>query len=138
MRFATKKKRAATKRLVAARPARRISPARETLRGLIATREALVTDGALQICLAIATVTNLVTVDAAQDPFVVTPNDLFNRKFNDNKVGMSNLQMPIFKANLAVLLPQIPADIAQIADNAGLEIGDVGDFVADALVGAGQ
>lgn len=93
-----------------------------------------VTDGALQLCLALTSVTNLVTVDAAAEPFAVTPEDLFERTFDDPRVGVSHQQMPIFKANLAGLLPRsVAPEIARIADHAGLLIGDVADLVAAAL-----
>ncbi|MBM3795008.1 MAG: hypothetical protein FJW31_13270 [Acidobacteria bacterium] len=93
-----------------------------------------VTDGALQVCFALASVTNLVTVDAAAEPFAVAPDDVFARTFDDLRVGLSHQQMPIFKANLAGLLPRpLAPDVARIADDAGLAIGDVADFIAAAL-----
>jgi hypothetical protein len=94
-------------------------------------------DGALEVCLAIASVTTLVTVDASEEPFAVDPPDLFQRRFCDDRVGLSDRQMPIFKANLGALLPQVAVDIARIADNAQIQIGDLSDFVADALADSG-
>jgi len=121
-------------------PAAGVKPAAATalLKKMIAAKEAVITDGALQVCRAIAAVTNLVTVDATKDPFEVCPADLFERTFDDPKVGMSNEQMSSFKDNLTQLLPQISGAISEIADNAGLRIGDVADFVTDALVAGGN
>ena len=79
-------------------------------------------------------VTNLVTIDLTRTPPKIVPANLGALTFNDAKVGMSNGQMPIFKGNLAALLPEIGADIAQIPDNAGLQIGKVADFVRLSLL----
>jgi hypothetical protein len=103
--------------------------ARETLAALIKEREAIVTDGALQVVIAIASVTTLVTVDTTQDPPVFQPEDLGALTFGDPRVGLTDAGVAIFKANLKVLLPQIEDDIDQIPDNANLIIGDVARFV---------
>ncbi len=121
-----------------ARRRARPAAAGSVLKRMIAAREAVVTDGALQVCQAVAAVTSLVTVDATKTPFTVKPPDLFERKFNDPKVAISNEQMSIFKDNLTRLLPQIAGPISQIADNADLLIGDVSDFVMDALLSKGN
>jgi hypothetical protein len=91
-------------------------------------------DGSLQIALAIASVTTLVTVDTRQDPPAITPEDLGMLTFNDPAVGMTDEQVAIFKSNLEILLPQIAADIAEIPDNANQNIGDVAQFIQLALV----
>jgi len=103
--------------------------ARETLAALIRKKEAAVTDGAIQIVIAIASVTTLVTVDTTQDPPVFDPSDLGSLTFGDPRVGLTDQGVAIFKANLKTLLPQISADIDQIPDNANLNIGDVARFV---------
>jgi hypothetical protein len=105
------------------------SDARETLAALITKKEAEVTDGAIQVVIAIASVTTLVTVDTTQDPPVFDPPDLGTLTFNDPRVGMTDHGVAIFKANLKILLPQIADDIDQIPDNANLNIGDVARFV---------
>jgi hypothetical protein len=103
--------------------------ARTTLAALIRKKEAAVTDGALQIVIAVASVTTLVTVDTTQQPPVFDPPDLGSLTFGDPRVGLSDQGVAIFKANLKILLPQIAGDIDQIPDNANLNIGDVARFV---------
>src|ERR1700721_1097354 len=95
-----------------------------TINNLIATKQAAVgpKDGRLEVALAIAATTALVTVDASTTPFTTNPDDLFDRTFDDPKVGISDDQMAVFKANLTVLLPEITDDIAQIPENAALPI----------------
>src|SRR6266567_8562370 len=104
---------------------------------LIAAKQASLEpdDGRLQVALAIAATTNLVTVDTTTTPFETDPNDLFDRTFNDQKVGLSDDQMAVFKANLTVLLPSIASDIDQIPENAALPIEKVARFVKLALLG---
>ena len=103
--------------------------AHATLAALIKTKEAVVTDGAIQIVIAIASVTTLVTVDTSQDPPAFEPSDLGTLTFGDPRVGMTDQGVAIFKANLKILLPQIADDIDQIPDNASLNIADVARFV---------
>jgi hypothetical protein len=108
--------------------------AQARLESLISEREAVVGDGSLQVVIAIASVTTLVTVDTAQNPPVVTPGNLGALTFNDPQVGMSNAQVAIFKANLKLLLPQISADIDLIPDNANLQIAQVAKLVRLSLL----
>ena len=103
---------------------------------LISDKERAIGDGSLQVILAIASVTSLVTVDTSTTPPTLQPPDLGQRTFNDVKVGMSNTQMAIFKANLTTLLPEIAVDIARIPENAALKIADVAKFVRLALLAA--
>jgi hypothetical protein len=103
--------------------------AREALAALIRKKEAAVTDGAIQVVIAIASVTSLVTVDTTQDPPAFDPPDLGSLTFGDPRVGLTDEGVAIFKANLKILLPQIADDIDQIPDNANLNIGDVARFV---------
>jgi len=95
-------------------------------------------DGRLEVALAIAATTALVTVDASTSPFTTAPDDLFDRTFNDSKIGISDDQMPVFKANLAVLLPDIAGDIDKIPDNAALPIEKVAEFVRLSLLAHGK
>ncbi len=122
-----KKKRSTSRS--AARETTPAASARETLAALIRKKEAVITDGAIQIVIAIASVTTLVTVDTTQDPPVFDPEDLGSLTFGDPRVGMTDQGVAIFKANLKILLPQIADDIDQIPDNANLNIGDVARFV---------
>ena len=108
--------------------------AQARVEALISEREAVVGDGSLQVVIAIASVTTLVTVDTTQDPPVVTPGNLGALTFNDPQVGMSNAQVAIFKANLKLLLPQISADIDLIPDNANLQIAQVAKLVRLSLL----
>ena len=96
----------------------------------------VVGDGSLQIALAIASVTTLVTVDSTQNPPVISPKDLGMLAFNDPAVGMTDEQVAIFKANLEIMLPEIAADIRRIPDNANQNIGDVAQFIQLALIAA--
>lgn len=95
-------------------------------------------DGAFEVALAIAAVTDLVTVDATTTPFSTDPDDLFDRTFNDAKVGIDDNQMNIFKANLALQLPEIKADINNIPENSNEKIGDVAEFIRLSLLQAGS
>jgi hypothetical protein len=106
------------------------------LDGMITAKQASMgpKDGQLQIALAIAATTTLVTVNTTSIPFSVDPDDLFDLTFSDAKVGISDDQMPVFKANLTVLLSEITSDIAQIPENASLPIGKVADFVRLSLL----
>jgi len=113
----------------AARESRPAPSARETLAALIREKEARVTDGAIQVVIAIASVTTLVTVDTTQDPPIFDPDDLGTLTFGDPRVGLTDDGVAIFKANLKNLLPQIASDIDQIPDNSNLNIGDVARFV---------
>lgn len=107
------------------------------LRDMIAAKKAKLADGSLEVALAIASITQLVTVDATTDPFSIDPDDLFTLTFNDPKVGLDDDDIAIFKANLAVLLPSIAGDIAEIEENANVDIGLVVDFVTVSLLAAG-
>jgi hypothetical protein len=89
-------------------------------------------DGRLEVALAIARTSDLVTV-VAQPPSV-DPSDLFDRAFNNNKVGIDDGQMSIFKAELDKLLPEITSDIDRIPENANQIIEDVAEFVRLALL----
>jgi hypothetical protein len=140
-------------RLEASRPSRRISMSNRTagakpkvpehiatINTLIATKQAAVgpKDGRLEVALAISATTALVTVDASTTPFSTNPDDLFDRTFNDAKVGISDDQMAIFKANLTVLLPEITDDIAQIPENSALPIEKVAELVRLSLLAASK
>lgn len=109
---------------------------REELAALIREKESVVTDGALQVVIALASVTSLVTVDTTQDPPVFEPSDLASRTFDDPQVGLDDSGVAVFKANLRILLPQIADDIGQIPDRAGLNIGEVARFVQLSLMTA--
>ena len=102
---------------------------REVMAALIKKKQESVTDGAIQVVMAIASVTSLVTVDTTQDPPAFDPDDLGTLTFGDPRVGLTNEQVAIFKANLKILLPTITDDIDEIPDNADLNIGDVAKFI---------
>jgi hypothetical protein len=92
-----------------------------------------VKDGRLEIALAIARTSDLVTVDDSTQPFTVDPDDLFDWPFNDNRVGIDDGQMSIFKAELEKLLPEIKGDIDGIPENSNILIKDVVKTIRDAL-----
>ena len=91
------------------------------------------TDGRLEVCQAIAATSTLVTVDVSQTPFRTVPRDLPLRKFGDEKVGISDAQMEIFKAHLKELLDSIPSAIDGIANDASQTVASVQQIVALAL-----
>ena len=90
-------------------------------------------DGRLEVATAIADTTDLVTVDPTTDPFTTDPEDLFDRRFNDDQVGIDDNQMRIFKATLDELLPEISREIERIPNNSNVLIEDVAEFVMLAL-----
>lgn len=90
-------------------------------------------DGRLEVATAIADTTELVTVDPTTTPITIIPDDLFDRRFNDNRVGIDDNQMRLFKSSLEALLPEIERDIERIPENSNLLIDDVGEFVRLAL-----
>lgn len=106
------------------------------LNKLIAGKQASLTpkDGRLELALAIASTTNLVTVDTTAVPFTTNPDDLFDRTFDDKMVGISDDQMPVVKANLSVFLPEIANDISEIPDNAATPIEKVAEFIRLSLL----
>ena len=116
-------------RLKAKRETTSASGARDVMAALIKKKQESVTDGAIQVVMAIASVTSLVTVDTTQDPPAFDPDDLGSLTFGDPRVGLTNEGVAIFKANLKILLPTIAADIDEIPDNANLNIGDVAKFI---------
>jgi len=86
-------------------------------------------DGRLEVVTAIADTTDLVTLDPTTEPPTVEPEDLFDLTFNDNRVGIDDEQMRLFKASLEELLPEITSDIERIPNNANLVIDNVAEFV---------
>jgi len=110
------------------------------LDALIASRQAAVApkDGRLEVALAIASISSLVTVDASAHPFTTDPDDLFDRTFNDKGVGISDDQMSAFKANLTRLLPEITTDISQLPENANMSIEKIAEFVRLSLLAAAK
>ena len=90
------------------------------------------TDGSLEVCEAIAAVSGLVTIVSAE-PLKVNPLRLFLLPFNDEKVGISDDQMRVFKARLKALLPSIPSAIDGIAEDSSQIVGDVHQIVLLAL-----
>ena len=90
-------------------------------------------DGRLEVVTAIADTTDLVTVDPTTEPPTVVPENLFDRRFNDDRVGIDDSQMRLFKASLEELLPEISRDIERIPNNSNLLIDEVAEFVRLAL-----
>ena len=90
-------------------------------------------DGRIEVVSAIADTTDLVTIDTTTDPPTVEPEGLFDLRFNDDRVGIDNNQMRLFKASLEELLPEISRDIERIPNNSNLLIDDVAEFVRLAL-----
>jgi hypothetical protein len=86
--------------------------------------------GQLEVALAVARVSALVTVDPSQTPFKTVPAGLFLRTFGDAKIGITDEQMIFFKARLKALLPEIGATVDGIAEDATQTIGAVAQIVA--------
>lgn len=103
--------------------------AQQTLTALIKEKQAVVTDGSIQVVIAIASVTTLVTVDTSRNPPAFDPDDLGSLTFGDPRVGLTDEGVAIFKANLKMLLPSIGDDIDRLPDNADLNIGEVAKFI---------
>jgi hypothetical protein len=92
-------------------------------------------DGRLEVAEAIAATTQLVSVDPTTLPFTTRPDDLFDRTFNDEQVGIDDENlMRAFKAHLERRLPQIAAVIeAKVPTNPAMGIELVANFVRAAL-----
>lgn len=96
----------------------------------------MIKSGRLEVAIAIAKTSHLVSVDPTVTPFTTIPPNLFDLIFKDNKVGIDDNQMAVFKAQLAALLPEITSDINQIPENSNQVIEDVAFFVKLALFAA--
>jgi hypothetical protein len=92
-------------------------------------------DGSLKVILAIASITDLVTVNLSTTPPTFKPANLDTLALNDAAVGISDEQMPIFRANLREMLPQIASAIDQIPDNASATVDQIAEVVNTALMG---
>lgn len=90
--------------------------------------------GRLEVAIAVAMTSNLVQVDASVTPFQTIPPNLFDLQFNDDAVRIDDGQMPLFRANLRGLLPEIAGTIAEIPDNSNLLIEQVAVIVKFALL----
>jgi hypothetical protein len=91
-------------------------------------------NGRLEVAIAVAMTSNLVKVDASVTPFQTIPPNLFDLQFNDDEVRINDGQMPLFKANLRKLLPEIAEAIEEIPDNSNLLIEQVAVIVKFALL----
>jgi hypothetical protein len=101
-----------------------------------ALKDGRLKDGRLEVATALAMTSDLVTVDARQDPFTTKPPDLFPLTFNSDLVGITTADLVrTFFANLKALLPEIASDIDRIPENPSAVIRDVARFVRLALVG---
>lgn len=110
--------------------------ARESFARMIREKQEAIGDGGLQVLLALASVTTLVTIDTTTTPPTVTPANIGLLTFGDPSIGLTDEGMRIFKANLTILLPQIADDIESIPASAALNIGKVVEFVHLCLMGA--
>jgi hypothetical protein len=114
-------------------------PRPEGVRGFERTVADLITettdDGRLEVALSIAATSKLVKVDTTTVPFTTTPDDLFDRTFSDDQVGIDDENlMRIFKAHLKRNLPKIKDKIeTNVPPNPALEIELVAQFVRAAL-----
>ena len=90
--------------------------------------------GRLEVAIAVARTSHLVSVDPTQIPPTSIPPDLFVRTFNDDRVGIDDEQMRQFKERLKLLLPEISADVDKVPENSNQVIGDVAFFIRVALM----
>jgi len=90
---------------------------------------------------AIALTNDRVKVDWILDPFTTEPADLFDLRFNDERVGITDEDMVVFKNHLKQLLPltedpvdieRIKESIDRIKEDSSLLIGDVAELVRQA------
>ncbi|MBK7928396.1 MAG: hypothetical protein IPJ98_13150 [Bryobacterales bacterium] len=100
-----------------------------------AARRRTAPDGALELAVALASLTALVTVDIRQEPFRTEPADLFDLTFA--AVGIDEPQMGFLREQLKHLLPGIAADLdanSQVLDQPNHRIGDYAQFLKVALL----
>ncbi|MBN8730553.1 MAG: hypothetical protein J0L64_08445 [Acidobacteria bacterium] len=100
-----------------------------------AARHRAAPDGALELAVALASLTRLVTVDLRQKPFRTEPADLFDLTFAG--VGLNDGQMGFLREQLKRLLPAISGDLdanSQVLDQPNHRIGDYAQFLKVALL----
>jgi hypothetical protein len=90
-------------------------------------------EGALQIAIAIASLSRKVKVDARSRPPRVDPPDLWNRRLDDADIHITDAHMPAFRAHLAALLPGISGEMDKFPDRANVKVSRIAGLVADAL-----
>jgi len=102
---------------------------------LLEAKRLAVTTGTVQVVIALASVTSVVTVDTTKKPIKVNPPNLRDLSFAD--VGLDDDGVAIFKENLIVLLDFIADDIRKLPDNRNVNIGKVLEFVRLSILAAG-
>jgi len=90
--------------------------------------------GKLEVAIAVAMTSNLARVDATATPFTTTPDNLFEQTFR--QVGINDAEMPLFKANLAKLLPEIETFISNINNDADQVVKGIAEQVKITLLDA--
>lgn len=85
------------------------------------------------IVLAIAMTTDRVKVDKTKEPFKTSPANLFNLRFNDERVGITDEQMKLFKKRLKKRLSIIGKDVDSIPNDASQRIRAVAETMLKAL-----
>lgn len=100
-----------------------------------AARRRDASDGALELAVALASLTTLVQVDLRPTPFRAEPADLFDRTFSS--VGLNEDQMGFLREQLKLSLPAIAAELdtnSQVLDQPAHRIGDYAQFLKVALL----
>jgi hypothetical protein len=105
------------------------------LDGLIAAKGLEITTGALQVIIAIASVTTTVTVNTKVKPPQITPPNLSSLTFA--QVGLDDEGVAVFKHNLKILLDFIATEIDKLPDNKNVNIGKVMEFIRLSILAAG-
>lgn len=89
-------------------------------------------DGRLEVAIAAAMTSDRVRVDTTATPFTTAPDNLFDRTCR--QVGITHQHMPLFKANLAELLPEIETFISNLDDDADQTIEGIAEQVKITLL----
>jgi hypothetical protein len=88
------------------------------------------------LLVALASVSPRVTVDLSKTPVAYKPADLFSETFD--MLGFGDDQVEILKAQLRMLLPNIPGDIDRLPANSNVNIGTVAQYLRLSLQASGE
>lgn len=105
-----------------------------TMEEMIIACDSALDHGMPQVVFALAAVSSRVRVNAKATPVLLDPPNLTELRFSDPEVGLEDCHMPVFKANLSLILPAIAPIIEKIPDSAAVRIQDVLEVVRLALL----
>jgi hypothetical protein len=101
---------------------------------LIQAKGLEVTTGSIQVIIALASVTTVVTINTSVKPPAIQPPNLGEKTFKD--VGLDDDGVAVFKENLKVLLDFIPGEIDKLPDNSNVKISKVMEFIRLSILAA--